>query len=82
VGSLDDEKNGQLGNGPGINRGPAAQDDPRRNPNGVYSGMAKRVAITDGKFAEIKNMPKDMRRVGRLTHSQISTTDLSRGRLS
>lgn len=82
MGSLDDEKEGQLGHGRGIDRGPVAQDDPITNPNGVYSGMTRRSAATDGKHAQVSNMPKDMRRVGRLTHDQISTTDLSRGRLS
>lgn len=40
------------------NKVPAAQDDPERCPDGLYSGMAKRVAIEDGQFAQVGNMPK------------------------
>ena len=46
---------------------PDAQYDPARNPDGIYSGMTKRLAICDGTFAEISNMPKDTRNKGRLT---------------
>lgn len=61
---------------------PEAQTDPLRNPNGIFSGMAKRVAIEDGKFAEIQNMPGDTRNKGTVDHSYRSRTDLSRGKWS
>lgn len=33
-------------------------DDPRRDPiGGIYSGMTKRLAISDGAFAEVADMP-------------------------
>jgi hypothetical protein len=42
----------------------AAQDDPRRNPDGLYAGTLKRLAISDGKFVDVQNMPKDSRKSG------------------
>jgi hypothetical protein len=38
-----------------------AQEDATRNPDGVYSGMTKRLAITDGSFVDISGMPKSSR---------------------
>jgi hypothetical protein len=73
---LDDEK--KLGGG---KRTPV-QSDPRIDPNGLYSGMTKRLAISDGEFVSIGNMPKDMRNTGRLRHTKADITDLSRGRFS
>lgn len=46
---------------------PSAQDDPARNPDGIYSGMTKRLANTDGSFCGVTNIPKDTRNRGRLT---------------
>jgi hypothetical protein len=63
---LDDDKNGALGHGRGIDRGPDAQDDPITNPNGVYSGMTRRIAATNGAHVTMQGRPKDMRNVGRL----------------
>jgi hypothetical protein len=40
--------------------------DALRNPNGVYSSMTKRVAIENGRFAEIQNMPPDGRKSGQI----------------
>jgi hypothetical protein len=37
-------------------------EDPLRAPDGIYSGMAKRSAITDGRFAEVSNMPTGVTR--------------------
>jgi len=37
---------------------PSAQNDPLRNPDGLYSGMTKRVAIEDGTFADVGNKPR------------------------
>jgi hypothetical protein len=37
---------------------PVAQTDPLRNPDGIYSGASKRVAIEDGSFAEIGEKPR------------------------
>ena len=34
------------------------QDDPRRSPSGIYSGMTKRLAISDDSFVDIQNLPK------------------------
>lgn len=48
-------------------RDSTAQDDPRRNPDGIYSGMTKRLAISDGSFASVSNASKDTRNRGRLT---------------
>jgi hypothetical protein len=61
---LDDDKT--LGSGRGINKGPNAQDDPITNPDGVYSGMTRRNAATDGAHVTMQGRPKDMRNVGRL----------------
>ncbi|GAC1496094.1 MAG: hypothetical protein NVS1B2_15800 [Vulcanimicrobiaceae bacterium] len=41
--------------------GKDAQADPLRNPDGIYSGASKRVAMTDGSFAPVNNMPKNTR---------------------
>jgi len=84
VPDLDDDKNGALGSGSSINRGPkSANDDPILNPDGIYSGPSRRVAVTDGTFAPINGMPKDLRKTGRLTRENIaSKIDLSRGRFS
>jgi hypothetical protein len=45
---------------------PPAQEDRTRNPDGVYSGMTKRNALSDGEFATVQDMPGDMRNRGRL----------------
>jgi hypothetical protein len=66
----------------GESKGPVAQTDPTRNPNGVYSGMTKRLALSDGTFADVGNMPGDTRKSGVLKHDDPSINDLSRGRLS
>jgi hypothetical protein len=63
---LDDDKSASLGSGRGINRGPDAQDDPITNPNGVYSGMTRRMAATNGEHVTMQGRPKDLRNVGRL----------------
>lgn len=63
---LDDERTPSLSSGRGINRGPDAQDDPITNPNGVYSGMTRRNAATDGAHVTMQGRPKDMRNIGRL----------------
>jgi hypothetical protein len=55
-----------------------AQTDPTRNPNGVYSGMTKRLALSDGKFAEVSNMPGDSRKVARLERTHSPLNDISR----
>lgn len=51
---------GRADNGP-------VQNDPRVNPDGIYSGMTKRLACTDGKFADVSNKTKDTRNRGRLS---------------
>lgn len=65
---LDDERTPSLGSGRGINKGPNAQDDPITNPDGMYSGMTRRNAATDGAHVTMQGRPKDMRKVGRLPY--------------
>ena len=36
----------------------SAEKDREVNPKGVYSGMTKRLAISDGSFVDIGHMPK------------------------
>jgi hypothetical protein len=47
-----------------------AQDDPRRNPVGIYSGMTKRLAISDDTFVEFTTRAGDTdintKKVGKL----------------
>jgi len=38
-----------------------AEKDTLVNPSGVYSGMTKRLAITDGSFVDIGGVPKNTR---------------------
>jgi len=45
------------------NKEPNAQDDPLRNPVGLYAGPLKRVAIEDGTFDGVE-MPKGSRKKG------------------
>lgn len=70
---LDDDKTEALGTGRGINRGPDAQSDPITNPDGIYSGMTRRNAATDGAHVTMQGRPKDMRFVGRLTYKDIAS---------
>ena len=35
-----------------------AQTDPKRSPDGIYSGMTKRLAISDNEFVNIQDLPK------------------------
>jgi hypothetical protein len=44
----------------------SAQTDKTRNPDGVYSGMTKRIALEDGDFVSIQNMPGDSRNQGKI----------------
>jgi hypothetical protein len=55
---------GNIGAEPPIRKEPKAQTDPLRNPEGIYSGPSKRVAIQDGAFAEVENMPKGVTSLG------------------
>lgn len=70
---LDDERTPTLGVGRSINRGPDAQDDPITNPNGMYSGMTRRNAATDGAHVTMEGRPKDLRNVGRLPFGNDSS---------
>lgn len=47
------------GNAAYYRQGPSAQDDPLRNPVGIYSGISKRNAIRDGEFVTVENMPRE-----------------------
>lgn len=48
----------RLGNTRAVDTNRRAQDDPRINPDGIYSGMTKRLANTDGKFADVSRASK------------------------
>lgn len=37
-------------------KGVPAMEDPTRNPDGIYSGMTRRVAYQDGKHAEVNGL--------------------------
>jgi hypothetical protein len=50
--------------------GKDAQDDPMRNPDGIYSGASKRVAITDGTFAPVKGIPSSSKARGKVRSDQ------------
>jgi hypothetical protein len=42
-----------------------AQQDPRRNPDdGIYSGMTKRIANSEGQHVDIGNLPRSERNRG------------------
>jgi hypothetical protein len=66
---LDDQKEGELGTGRSLTRGPKSGDADRLlNPDGIYSGMTRRLAATDGAFVEVQGMPKDYRNRGRMPY--------------
>jgi hypothetical protein len=54
-------------------RAKSANENPLLNPDGIYSGMTKRVAIENGRFSEIEGMPGDMRNRGRMTHKNAAS---------
>lgn len=43
-------------------KGLSAQNDPCLNPDGIYSGASKRLAYSDGAFADVSKAPKDSRK--------------------
>ena len=60
---------------PGTRNDRVAQTDVRRNPDGIYSGMTKRLAISDDRFVEYSTRAgdtpiKNTKNTGKLKHEE------------